>query len=401
MNYPAQKSSLIHTLGFKRVYPSVLIQLNLTQLPQVKRLEEAIEKLIEILPQIACGYDFTENCFYLVTEKILQVIDGKGNIYDTKLDFLHQPQVKIYLRQQGDTGELIMMGSHIFSDASGFKQLLYALIALYNGTKLDELGENQWEIMDVYRSFKQKTSSVSRSDLSEPLNLPFASNQGEKTYKMANQITLSVEELAKLKAYGKQRGFSLNDSLLAGYMRFLAKYNPTHSEIQLACPTDTRQFLAEDKGLRVGNYTARYNPIVSLTHHEPFWQSVAKVHEEMALLKRNREFIESIQPLLSDSDQSLDEIRASLKQTYHPRKISYTNMMTIDEKRLNFEDAQVVDAFMSGSFRKTPGYQVCFNTFRQQLNLVCTVEGSQENQRQAMNYLFEIKQELLTGLEEE
>lgn len=397
MKYPAQKTSLIHTLGFKSVYPSVLVYAKVDQLPDFTRLVQAVERLKVIVPQLACRYDFEENSFYPVEEPIVYSLSADEDPYERPLDFLRLPQLKIYLRQQADYGELFFIGSHIMSDAAGFKQLIYSLVALYNDPQL-QLGENQLDIMDVYRQFTQQKLAIQRQDLANhSLSLTFSRSK-QPMLRQAHWVELAEADFNHLKAVAHEREVSLNDVFLTAYMRFLARENPTTEKIQLACPTDTRQFLSDRSGLRIGNYTARYNPTVAINPVDDFWVSAKAVHQEMLLLKENHEFYESVQTLFTDSDQTIESLRQGLSNSYHPRKISYTNMMTLEKTKLNFEDCDVQTAVMSGAFRKVPNYQVCFNSFAGHLNLVCTVEGDLTNQQEAIVYLEAVKAELLASL---
>lgn len=399
MAFAAQKTTLIHTLGFQSVYPSILLYLQVDQLPDYKRLERAVKQLEKIIPQLACRYDYETNCFYPVSEAIIQPLRSTENPYDYPLDFLKHTQLKIYVRPQPDYAELFLIGSHLLTDAAGFKQLAYALVKLYNEPTAI-LGENQLDIMDVYGQFQSSTLPITREDITgTPLTLEFSEPE-TTAYKMAQQICLDEVTFEQLHHLTRQKGFTLNDSLLGAYMRFLKRHNPAAKQIQLACPTDTRQFLANPTGLRIGNYTARYNPTVAIESGESFWKSVAKVHQEMLVLKQNAEFYESVQPLFAQPAQTIAEMRAALRSTYHPRSIAYTNLMKIDADQLSFADIQLFDAWMSGAFRQVPNFQVCFSTFRKHLNLVCTVSGDQQNQQTAKKYLQAIKAELIAGLEE-
>ena len=398
-SYLAQPTSLLHTTGFHKVYPSVLGKFRFAQPLDLTRLTTAIQKLGETVPQIFCRYEVSDNRFYPVTDKaqaLLHILPADARVHDFKLDWLNNPQLAIFYQEVAGGYELSFLESHIFSDGAGFKELVATLVHYYNEPDAPVRANHQ-DLMDVLHALPETMPKVSRSDSSSiELSLPFPEAVGD-LYADAHQLVLSAEKFAALRTKARALGLTVNDILLTAYMRMLAHYNPQAARIPLACPTDTRQFLPLDKKsqLHVGNFTARYNPQPAIAYSEPFVSSAQKVHAEMKLLKDNHQFLQSVLTLIENYQKfSLEELRDNAKKNYQVHSISYTNMSIIDDTKLTFAGNTLLDAFTSGAYRKAPLYQICFSTFKGQVNLVCNVIGDTDQHTYAKKLLAETLAEL-------
>lgn len=131
--YKAQPLDLMQYINTKYHEPFIHEKIEFPRTLSAARLTEAIDKLISVFPIIKCAYRFEDNTFY---EKD---ISGKS------LLFVAKPEDKEELLTESlDTnGQLIkftlcgnalyITASHLLTDGSGFKQLIYTLCALYNG----------------------------------------------------------------------------------------------------------------------------------------------------------------------------------------------------------------------------------------------------------------------------
>lgn len=394
-SYEAQPTSLLHTNGFDKVYPSVLGVLRFTQPLDLSRLKEAIRRLSQSIPQIFCRYEIADNHFYPVvsdSNDIFFVLEKNETPYTFPIDYQKGPQLQVFYQPDEDGYQLTFIQSHIFADGAGLKEEIAYLVDLYNDLTLLPK-ENHQELQAVLKNIPHDFSEkVTRSDTATiSLELPFPKAQ-ERIYKEVHQLVYPKERFVALHKKAKRQGFTLNDCLLTAYMRMLATYNPDAKRLPLACPTDTRQFLSpvEKKELHIGNFTARYNPQPTINAKESFTASLSKVHTEMALLKENHQFLQSTLTLIENYEtQSLDELRETAKKNYHARSIAYTNMSTLKAANYTFSGTTLIDCFTAGSFRQAPMFQVCFSTFENRLNLVANVIGDHTQQAFADQLLQE------------
>ena len=89
-SYEGQATSVLHTNGFNKIYPSVLGVLRFSRELNVIKLKKAIARLSETIPQIFCRYEIKDNRFYPVVTDINEVfheLSCDENPYDYSLDF--------------------------------------------------------------------------------------------------------------------------------------------------------------------------------------------------------------------------------------------------------------------------------------------------------------------------
>lgn len=402
IKYPAQATTLVHTNSFQEVYPSVFGYLKLQNPLDIPRFLKSIEKMQKVFPQLFCRYDLSTNTFISLNQQAQEIflfIEEETDPLIFPLDFLTGCQLTIFYREKEMFSELFFLESHLVGDGATLKKVMALLIAFYNKPDL-LVGNNSQNLEEILTALPKKgLSQTYRQDTTTPLALKFPLLRDEP-YKKVHQTSIEKKDLTYLHGKGKAQGLTLNDLFLTGYMRLLKNYNPNVSSIALACPTDLRQFLPKEaqKNLHLGNFTARYNPQVTIEITEDFLTSAKKVHQEMIFLKENYQFLQSILPLVENFKSfSLKELKNQAKKNYHMRKISYTNMALLEQKDYAFFDNQTLNAFTSGAFRKAPMFQVCFSTFSGNLNLVANVIGDDSQQKFAKKLLEELKEQLLSA----
>lgn len=171
-------------------------------------------------------------------------------------------------------------------------------------------------------------------------------------------------------------------------------------EINLACPTDMRQYLsdADQQQLRVQNLTGRYNVGIKAPLDENLVDTAMHIHEDMNAAKEQHAFLESFRKMLNNLAQgaTVQKLQRDVEQHYHVREIAYTNMAIIDEQRLAFAGIKVQKAVLSGGFRRMPHYQICVNTFKNQLSLVANVIGTPAEMQLAKAVMTMMRLYLLT-----
>lgn len=382
-SYEAQPTSLLHTNGFDKVYPSVLGVLRFSQPLDIPRLKEALNRLSLTVPQIFCRYEIGDNRFYpVITDSadLFYSLKRDETPYTFPIDYQKGPQLAVFYQLNENGHQLTFIQSHIFADGAGLKEVMAYLVALYNDPDLAPK-ENHQDLQAILKNLPPVLSqNVKRADTSNiSLHLPFPEAK-DTCYKEVHQLIYPKDRFAKLHKKSKKAAFTINDCLLTAYMRMLATYNPAAERLPLACPTDTRQFLnlAERKDLHIGNFTARYNPQPAIDIKESFTVSLTKVHAEMSLLKEEHQFLQSTLTLIENyQTQSLEELRETAKQNYHARSIAYTNMQALQATNYTFAGTTLTDCFTAGAFRKAPMFQICFSTFEGRLNLVANVIGDQ------------------------
>lgn len=394
----ADPLNILHTVGFSAMYPMVRAEIHLKYPLNHQRLTTAVTAVAKVVPELMQAYRIKDNEFYDIDADGNSVLHFVGQMDESaagRLNWETQPQWELYVTDH----QLIVYGSHILTDGAGFKQLLYLLCSAYNADG-DIVAENHQDIDGIKELLRQIPAhpSTNNDHPTQSLSLPALVNASDsREYDILHQ-QLTPDEFAQLHQWIHSSGVTLNDAIMAAFAKAVQQFCGV-SELNLACPTDMRQFLPEDQRqqLRIQNMTGRYNISVPVSLDEEFATTVAKVHQAMTQQKADYTFLESFRAMLANLDNgaSVSQLQQDVENHYHVRSIAYTNMAIVDDTRLQFAGNQVTDCILTGGFRTMPHYQICACTFKGRLNLAANVIATEEEKHLAYAVMSLMRQYLL------
>lgn len=394
----ADPLNILHTVGFSAMYPMVRAEISLKYPLDHQRLTTAVTAVAKVVPELMQAYRIKDNEFYDIhadASSVLHFVDQMDESYAGRLDWETQPQWELYVTDH----QLIVYGSHILTDGAGFKQLLYLLCSAYNADGDIDI-ENHQDISEIKELLRQIPAkpSTNNDHPTQALSLPGLVNDGESRQYAILQQSLTPSQFSQLHQWTHSSGVKINDAIMTAFAKAVQQCCGV-SELNLACPTDMRQFLPEDqqKQLRIQNMTGRYNVSVPAALDEEFATTVAKVHEAMDQQKANYTFLESFRTMLTNLDNgaSVSQLQKDVESHYHVRGIAYTNMAIVDDTRLQFAGDHVINCILTGGFRTMPHYQICACTFKGRLNLAANVIATEEEKHLAYAVMSLMRQYLL------
>ena len=394
----ADPLNILHTVGFSAMYPMVRAEISLKYPLDHQRLTTAVTAVAKVVPELMQAYRIKDNEFYDIhadASSVLHFVDQMDESYAGRLDWETQPQWELYVTDH----QLIVYGSHILTDGAGFKQLLYLLCSAYNADGDIDI-ENHQDISEIKELLRQIPAkpSTNNDHPTQALSLPGLVSDGESRQYAILQQSLTPSQFSQLHQWTHSSGVTINDAIMTAFAKAVQQCCGV-SELNLACPTDMRQFLPEDqqKQLRIQNMTGRYNVSVPAALDEEFATTVAKVHEAMDQQKANYTFLESFRTMLTNLDNgaSVSQLQKDVESHYHVRGIAYTNMAIVDDTRLQFAGDHVINCILTGGFRTMPHYQICACTFKGRLNLAANVIATEEEKHLAYAVMSLMRQYLL------
>lgn len=395
----ADPLNILHTVGFKAMYPMVRAEISLQKPLDHSRLHKAVAAVTKVIPELMQAYRIADNEFYDIaaqTDAVLHFVNQVDERAAGNLNWERQPQWQLYVTDQ----RLIVYASHILTDGAGFKQLLYLLCTAYNANcQLDN--ENHQDIDGVKDLIQQIPAHQSKNNdhPTQALSLPaLAEDNQQRGYSILHQ-QLSASQFNQLHHWTKANGVTINDAVMAAFAKAVQQFCGV-SALNLACPTDMRQFLPADQRLqlRVQNMTGRYNISVPADLAEDFAVTVGKVHQAMDQQKKDYTFLESFRSMLASLDHgaTIRQLQQDVEDHYHVRSIAYTNMAIVDDQQLKFADNQITDCILTGGFRTMPHYQICASTFNRRLNLAANVIATPSERQLAYAVMSLMRQYLLS-----
>lgn len=396
----ADPLNILHTVGFKAMYPMVRAEISLQKPLDHARMKTAVNAVSKVIPELMQAYRISDNEFYDLHADADDVLHFVAQIDESaagKLDWEKQPQWQLYVTDH----EMVVYASHILTDGAGFKQLLYLLCEAYNHPEAPLSGVNHQDITGIQNLIKKIPPHQSKNNdhPTQALSLPALKADGSaRQYYILHQ-QLSATQFKQLHKWTKANGFTINDAVMTAFAKAIQQFCGV-SELNLACPTDMRQFLPDSQRqeLRVQNMTGRYNISVPADLAQDFASTVKTVHQAMGQQKADDTFLESFRTMLAnlEAGASVSQLQQDVEKHYHVRSIAYTNMAIVDDQQLKFADNQVSDCILTGGFRTMPNYQICASTFNGRLNLAANVIATPAEKQLAYAVMSLMRQYLLS-----
>jgi NRPS condensation-like uncharacterized protein len=316
------------------------------------------------------------------------------------------PQVRLCLLS-GRRNALAVTINHMIADAAGFKEYLYSVCAIYSGLLADPrlappaalVGDRG--MADVLRGlgFFAKAASLfgagGANNRKGSLSFPLESD-GETRPFIAIR-TIGREKVDRLKAYCRGREATLNDAVLAAFYRVLARRLGTSALDGLEIPVmiDMRRYLPSREFLALRNLASTAVTRVRQEAGEPFEATMAKAKTCMDALKKRRIGLGGLVKLslLFSLMGERGAFRAMGEGIRNPL-ICMTNIGELDSRRLAFGDARIESAYMCGSIKHKPHFQLALSGFDGTLTLSSNLYGSEGDRRSIEAFLGEVEEEL-------
>lgn len=360
------------------------------------RMEQAVNLLANAFPLIRCGFDETHTRPVWVdkgykADEMLRLIKSE-DVDQTVRQFLCQevnledgPQIKIGLIRSSKADTLCIIINHMLCDAAGFKEILYALASIYANPEKQmklpagfmikdrSIGQllKKYSIVDRLKIFCSKSGLGSHSG--QKFNF-----KGDLTNPFIEIRKISIEQFRHLKIYAKNRNASINDVMMTACLRVLFRtFGQTDA---LQCTIDLRRFLKDQKTVGICNLMTAISCSIDPDIGENFESTLFKVKQKMDFQKTDSSCIKNITflEMLFNVLPYKTAMNLIIKH-FSNSPISLTNIGILDKKRLVFGDSEMVQAFMTGSIKYSPNFQISLSTFDDEATLCVNLRGTQDD----------------------
>ena len=375
-------------------------------------IRKAVQQSIRMIPILGCR--FVENDRRSYWEKMpLSKMDGRIMTFvdsahpeDEVLAFLAAktdeskgPQVRIGIIRDDGKDTLCIVLNHMAFDGAGFKAYLYLIGRLYSEFKAGGKSSGRKEIRE-YRSLGRIFRQFRFGERLRVLMLPPGSTGKSNGLHFPRTLNGDVQPLFltcklpqaqtnRIKQYGKEKGFTVNDIITAAYYRAL--YHFIHSSdgsaLGIFCMIDLRRYLPEGTDEVFCNLSSMVE-----THCEPketFAETVREINKQMHRHKAVYPGLHGFGLLLFfQKILSYKRFKNFIKKMGYPM-ISLTNLGVIDPQRLHFHGTEVEDAAILTALKHPPYFQLTFSTFKDVITLSVSLLGTEE-ERESVQRFFEI-----------
>jgi NRPS condensation-like uncharacterized protein len=316
------------------------------------------------------------------------------------------PQVHVFHLDSNPPAVAIKM-NHMVCDAAGFKEYLYFLCGIYSELRADPAfrpttitGDRSirpvLERFGVWAQLRSLLFQGKENNLTGGDRFP-QSEVGEAqpfilTRKLGRKTT------AALRDYGRARGATLNDIVLTGYYRCLFQRLAPRpgSKLQIPVMVDMRRYLPKSETcVALTNLTSTVVTGLEYRPEQSFEDTLGEVKAIMDEKKGGDIGLNSFIKLNLIYRTLGDRIaRRLLRSVLNNPLICMTNVGILDPTRLSFGDLRPNDAFLCGSIKYRPYFQLAMSSYEGEITLSVNLVGSADDRNSILSFFDEIAAEL-------
>ena len=388
--------------------------LRFDRLPDSEALKQAVLLSIEAIPILGARY--MQGARPLWTSLDPQDFGRAFVLAQTEIefeDFLVSPvdeslgpQVRFCLLNSSPFAIAFKM-NHMVCDAADFKQYIYFLCSIYSRLLTEPsyrpsaiTGDRS--MRGVLKRFglgvklKSLFQQSKENNLTGSVRFPLSENEAERPFILTRKLVR--ERTAALKAYGKANRATLNDLLLTAYYRALFQrlgLSPG-TALQLPIMIDMRRYL--DKSGRCTALTNLSSTVLTQLEYRPDENFEATLRRVKAIMDQKKGSnlglngfikLDMIYRILGDRIANR-LLRSVLKNPL----ICMTNVGILDADQISFGDLHPQDAFLCGSIKYKPYFQLALSSYDGELILSVNLSGSASDQVRIQSFFDELEAEL-------
>ncbi len=327
----------------------------------------------------------------------------------SRVDESRGPQIKVCLLDSSPFAVALTM-NHMVCDAEGFKEYLYFLCEIYSGIMADPAYRPTIIVEDrsirgvlkrIGLGVKLKSLLSQSRENNRSGDHRFPLSEGGETRPFILTRKIGQERTTVLRNYCRARGATLNDAVLTAYYRCLFRRLALSPGAELRIPVmvDMRRYLGEAEELNtLTNLSSTVITRLEYRSEEDFEGTLGRVKAVMDEKKVNNIGLNAFIKLdlayrLLGNKRANLQLRSSLKNPL----ICMTNVGILDSARIYFDDLHPRDAFLCGSIKYKPHFQLAMSSYEGELTLSANLYGSATDRDRILTFFDEIEEEFLIG----
>jgi NRPS condensation-like uncharacterized protein len=324
----------------------------------------------------------------------------------SRVDECFGPQIRVCLLDSTPYAIALKM-NHMVCDAAGFKTYLYLLCQIYSGLIADpqykpSAIKGDRSIRCVLKRFglgvklKSLLLQSDENNLTGGDQFPLSSGGEKQSFVLTRN--LGRDRTESLKDYGRASNATLNDIVLTAYYRCLFRIlglSPG-ATLQIPVMVDMRRYLGKiDEPMPLTNLASTVITHLEYRQQESFEETLRRVKATMDEKKASNLGLNAFVKLSLIYRIFGDRIANRLLRSRltHPL-LGMTNVGVLDSSQLSFGNLRPCDAFLCGSIKYKPYFQLAISSFQSELTLSVNLCGSASDQDQIRTFFDEIDSEL-------
>ncbi|MGN0788844.1 MAG: hypothetical protein ACI4MY_02815 [Christensenellales bacterium] len=339
--------------------------------------------------------------------QLVQVVDASDiekaafECISQSFSYKEKLQIRVFIVQDGTKSAIAFLVNHMCFDGGDFGYFLSKFVECYNSV----LRTGSCEGVDI------KTGSRDADQLYQGMS-PERAKEAKGLYKNVSRTgvkhkfafsddkhdlvtrftvkRLTEEQLTAIKTKAKSVGASLNDVLLAGYLRAIVgqlALGPDET-VNVTSMVDLRRHLPDRQTQGMTNMTG-FMPCKIAGVGEDFATTLARVTEQTKKAKADPNLGLYGLPLLKLAFTIFPYAiaEAAIRIGYVNPLIGMSNIGTVDPQKFKLDGVEMTDAFMTGATKYKPYVQVTFNGFAGEGRMCIAQKCSEKDQKIISDFL--------------
>lgn len=382
-------------------------------------LKKAVISSIEAIPILGTKYSNGEKPHWTSIDPrsfgeafvIAHTEQAFEDIAVSRVDEGRGPQIKVCYLDSNPSFAIALIMNHMVCDAAGFKEYLYFLCNTYS----EMLADPEFKPAKIVgnRSIRGVLGSMGlgvklRSLLSQSRennragNNRFPLSEGGEARPLILTRKIGKKRIRKLKTYCRVRRATLNDVVLTSYYRCLFQRLSVSlgEEVNIPVMVDMRRYLTQIEGFNaLTNLSSTVITRLERRSEEHFEDTLNRVKSTMDEKKGSNIGLNAFIKLdlvyrLLGSKRANYLLRSNLKNPL----ICMTNVGILDKDRMCFGDLYPYDAFLCGSIKYKPHFQLAMSSYEDELTLSSNLYGNVTDRDNVISFFNEIEEDLFTDI---
>jgi len=323
-----------------------------------------------------------------------------------RADEARSPQVRLCWLEADPPAAAITL-NHMICDGAGFKAYLYFLCETYSRLAADpayvpprvdgDRGLSQvvtrFSLASRIRALLFEQGDNNRAGARE---FPMEPSGGDVPFIARRRV--ARERTSAVRAHARRHGATLNDEILAAFYLCLFRALDVPPVERLAIPimVDMRRYLEPGAPFALlTNLSSTAMTSLERRPDEPFDATLARVKATMDTKKGGAIGVNAFFKL-DLLFRHCGDARANriLRRRLENPLVCMTNIGVIDEARLSFAGVRPSDAFLCGSIKYKPYFQLAVTAYRDEITLSSNLYGGTADRRRVEAFLAEVEAEL-------
>ncbi|WP_234117380.1 siderophore synthetase [Clostridium hydrogenum] len=375
-------------------------------------LKKALTMTLNVSPILSSKYvenvkePYWEKVASSTFKDILTLVSTKNefnSFITSRINEATGPQVQACLLDSSKDSLCILM-NHMICDAAGFKEYLYLLCNLYSNILKNPdytanyllNGDRSINIINNKFNFKTKFKTLmfqgKESNGFINLNFPMSTEKEVKPFILTHEIP--ENRFLSIKKYCKNHEVTINDVTLAALYRAIYKLL-NKNQLSISVAVDMRKYLKDKNINALTNLSATVISNLTIEPNDTFDDTALKVNNDMNLKKKNFIGLNAFVKIsMLFKLFSYKHAKKLLKNGFKNPLIGMTNIGILDSKKLYFEGTQISNAFMFGSMKYKPYFQLALTSYNNIMTFTVNLYGNLKDKENIESFFILLDEEL-------